>query len=182
MTILVSGFDTFESIVRNPSKELVNRLDGSRIGSKTIVGAVLDVTYRAVREELFPLIRGVRPELILCFGVAASRQHVEIESIARYRPDSRADTIGECWWETEGPSLQSTASVAAIAGAFDARVSEDAGSYVCNATLYSVLRAFPGIATCFVHIPLDGMAPERVLDGLSALSHSEGKSRWMKKV
>jgi pyrrolidone-carboxylate peptidase len=55
-----------------------------------------------------------------------------------------------------------------LARALGAVLSDDAGRYVCNAWLHRVASALD-VPVGFVHVPAEGIAAERLLDGISAL-------------
>ena len=55
-----------------------------------------------------------------------------------------------------------------LAQLLDAGVSSDAGGYVCNAWAWTVPQALDAPAA-FVHVPPEGMPPERLLAAIRAL-------------
>jgi pyrrolidone-carboxylate peptidase len=58
--------------------------------------------------------------------------------------------------------------VTRLAEALGATCSDDAGGYVCNAWLHRVASTL-AVPVGFVHVPAEGLPPDRLLHGLSAL-------------
>lgn len=181
--LLVTGFGPFLEVQDNPSGRLAEAVDGVRLGRPgepglRVVGAVLPVDYDEAPARTVSLARSLGAFAIVGTGVALGREQVCVERWGRRlaRPDL-ADVGGRRLADLEpgGPvRVEATAPVVALAQALGALVSEDAGGYVCNAWLYRVLRALarsPGVApdVAFLHIPPQGLAPERLLGALDLL-------------
>lgn len=168
--ILVTGFGSFGEVTDNPTAALVRALSGRRVRGRTVVGTVLPVSYGEGLDLARRWVTRLRPELVVGFGVAVSRDRVDVESVAYNQTHrDRADVVGEAPGVLEplGPdAVRATLDVHGLADALDARVSEDAGRYVCNAWLYRMVRAFPEVPLTFVHVPPEGVEVERVLSGL----------------
>ena len=111
---------------------------------------------------------------MLMTGQAARRGVVCVERFARNRPSATApDNRGRSAQSAaDGPdALETTAPARAIARAIRgpgiaARVSTDAGDYVCNHLYYGALRRLAGAArpipAVFIHLPA---APEQYAAG-----------------
>jgi pyroglutamyl-peptidase len=160
--VLVTGFGPFPGQPVNPSAALAERLAAEFRGCARFRAALLPTEYRAGRERLAAEIAGFRPDIVICFGVAAAAEKVRIESRACIRSHpAREDAAGllpEA--AAEGPEyLHSALDPEALAadmgaGGAAAEVSDDAGDYLCNFIYYTALAGAAGrYDAVFVHIP-----------------------------
>ncbi|WP_047308213.1 pyroglutamyl-peptidase I [Rhodopseudomonas palustris] len=178
LRILITGFGPFPGAPFNPTPALVDRLVKLRrpaLDDVTRAGHVFNVSYRAVDRDLPALLAQHRPDALLMFGLAASTRHVRIETRARNAittlwPDAEQVTLrhgqiapGEAA-RGFGPHGARLARAAQLTG-IDARLSRDAGRYLCNYLCWRGMEATqaPGgpRLTAFVHVPLisrDGTA------------------------
>lgn len=168
--VLVTGFAPFGPWRTNPSWEGARRLHGAVIAGHEVVAVELPVRYLVVWRTLPRLIERYRPVAVLHFGMNPRPEgRVLVEQRARngryYTPDAtrralapRCDALVE-----DGPfwrrsTLPARALVAAFTRAgIPARVSDDAGYYLCEFTLFRSLhlqarRAAPA-PTGFLHVP-----------------------------
>nr|WP_205511977.1 pyroglutamyl-peptidase I [Rhodopseudomonas sp. BR0M22] len=178
MRILITGFGPFPGAPFNPTPALVDRLVKLRrpaFDDVARLGHVFNVSYRAVDRDLPALLAQHRPDALLMFGLAASTRHVRIETRARNAlttlwPDADQVTLrhghiapGE-EARSFGPHSARLARAAQFTG-IDARLSRDAGRYLCNYLCWRAIEATrasngPRLAA-FVHVPLisrDGTA------------------------
>jgi pyroglutamyl-peptidase len=170
LRVLVTGFGPFPGAPFNPTEPLVARLLRLRrpsLSDVELVGHIFPVTYKAVDRELPELIASHRPHALLMFGLASRTPHVRIETRAR----NAVTTL----WPDAGRVKPRTGSIAggddammfgphterllraALATGIDARLSRNAGSYLCNYLSWRVIEASrreggPRLAA-FVHIP-----------------------------
>jgi pyroglutamyl-peptidase len=133
---------------------------------------VLPVVWALAAEELERVLDGGRPELVVCFGQADGRTHVEIERFA-LNFDEGSDEAGEsrkAEIDPGGPvarrsSLPVDEVVEALrAEGIPAAASRDAGGFLCNHVFYALMGALAqrsGMRGGFVHVPL---LPEQALD------------------
>jgi len=167
-TVLITGFDAFAQVTDNPTAHLARRLSGRRVAHHTVVGRVLPVSYERGLDQGVSLLDCLSPALVVGLGVHRGAA-LKVETVARNAISPRADVDGIRPSDLgDGPSqLTTTLNAARIAQAMGADVSTDAGSYLCNAWLYTLLRhgASPGI---FVHVPPGGVAIERLVAGVQA--------------
>jgi pyroglutamyl-peptidase len=172
LRLLVTGFGPFPGIPSNPSAEAARRVAGSRrwaalgIATKAVV---LPTTYAALQTDLKPAIAAFDPDALLMIGVAGRSREVRIESRGANRtsillPDAvkvRPSRLAMA----EHPSHRLTRAGPARQLAvvrrhgFRARVSRDAGTYLCNASYFAALEE--RIPVLFVHIPKPGRAMRR---------------------
>lgn len=164
-TILVTGFTPFPGAPVNPTQMLMKRLP-KRLGPHQHGVAyqfdVLPTTWEARAEVTDALRRDVNPDAIVHFGVDGTRKDINIESRAVNRAIRvRLDSAGKA---PANPQLdpqsirdrtatlpaRPLAAAARLSGA-PVKVSVDAGTYLCNATLWDSIGS--GIPSIFVHVP-----------------------------
>jgi pyroglutamyl-peptidase len=148
--VLVTGFEPFGGHEANPSQLVAEALDG----------VVLPVSYEHAAAELRRAIEEREPELVVCFGLAADRTAVTVERYA-HNLDEASTTDNDGAAGSGGPidpagPLAATLPVDKIIAALHAdeipaEVSRDAGGYLCNHVLYSLL--LDGVRGGFVHLP-----------------------------
>jgi pyroglutamyl-peptidase len=170
LRMLVTGFGPFPGAPFNPTEPLVARLVRLRrpsLGDVELAGHIFPVTYGDVDRDLPKLIASHRPHALLMFGLASRTAHVRIETRARNAvtmlwPDAgrskpRSGSIaGGAHAMTFGPHTDRLLR-AALATGIDARLSRNAGSYLCNYLSWRAIEATrreggPRLAS-FVHIP-----------------------------
>jgi pyroglutamyl-peptidase len=129
---------------------------------------VLPTVYAAVERELKRLIAKLDPDAILLFGLAGRSDRLRVETRAvnaasRTHPDAARTFPASRYLIERAPrELFVDAPVrrllaAARSAGVPARLSRDAGSYVCNASLFLCLdtarkKKRPPLVT-FIHIP-----------------------------
>jgi pyroglutamyl-peptidase len=170
ITLLVTGFGPFPGAPSNPTGPLVLRLARRRrpaFADTRQITHVFPTSYAAIERELPELIAKHRPDAILMFGLAARTRHLRIETQAR-------NAISAVFADADGSkpaarilakdcaSLQVRAPImrllqAARASRVPAKLSRDAGRYLCNALLWRALETKlvngrPRVVV-FVHVP-----------------------------
>jgi len=168
MRVLLLGFGRFPGAPRNPSAVLVKRLARRRrpaLAAITRTVYVFATTYAAVDNDLPKLFAG-KPDIVLMFGLAARRRHLCVETQARnavsvlfpdaggYRPTQGVIAAGERA-TVRGVAPFATLLGAVRASGVPARLSRDAGRYVCNYAYWRALARTDrgGPLVQFVHIP-----------------------------
>jgi pyroglutamyl-peptidase len=169
MRILLVGFGRFPGAPRNPSALLVKRLARRRrpaLAATTRTVHVFATAYAAIDTDLPKLFAG-KPDIVLMFGLAARRRHVCVETQARnavsvlfpdasgYRPARGVIAPGERA-TMRGAAPFAHLLAAARARGVPARLSRDAGRYVCNYAYWRGLALSDyrgGPLVQFVHIP-----------------------------
>ena len=167
--ILVTGFEPFTPHKINPTEELARGLDGHRVGEAVVRAAVLPVHHAEVAPRVRALLETIRPDTVLHLGLAGGRARIALERVAvNVMDDAVADNAG-CQMTDEpcvpaGPvayftTLPLRAILARLTDAgIPAYVSDTAGTYLCNQTLYTTLHAVTGHASAprvgFMHVPL----------------------------
>ncbi|MER3388537.1 MAG: pyroglutamyl-peptidase I [Microcella sp.] len=149
-TVLVTGFDPFAGNDINPSGELARRLGELGHPDCHLVADVLPVSFTRAPQLLAAAIDAHQPDILLMLGLAEHRHALTPERVALNladadNPDNDGDQPAEAPLEPHGPAARfTTLPVKQIAHAIDAagipaHVSLTAGSYVCNAVLYTAL-------------------------------------------
>ena len=191
-TLLVTGFEPFGGETVNASWEAASRLEGWRGEGFVAAARKLPCVYDVCVVELSRLFEALLPAAILMTGQAARRSVVSVERIARNEasavtPDNHGVVRGlNAAADTGRPWLESGACVGRIARAIlgagvPARVSVNAGDYVCNHLYYGTLvwlhEAAPQTPAVFIHLPATprqlprrrgGLATERAVRALQA--------------
>jgi pyroglutamyl-peptidase len=136
------------------------------VAGRTIVARVLPVTAAAAGPALIQAVHETEPEMILSLGLASGRTHIAIERVAInvldfLIPDNDGVQVIDEPVVPGGPAAYfSTIPVKAVAeawkdGGIPGYVSDTAGTYLCNAALYTALHlgAERGIRAGFIHLP-----------------------------
>jgi len=169
VNVLLTGFGPFPGVPDNPTAALVRELDGRDAGGHQLVGRVLPVSYDRGPAETIRIARDIGAVLVLGFGVAVGRDGVEVECVGVAATAGRLDVDGRCPDRLAGAErVEATVDVQRLASALDARLSVDAGRYVCNAWLHDVTSSLD-VPVGFVHVPPASIRPERVLSALAAI-------------
>lgn len=171
--LLITGFGPFPRVPRNPSETLARAVAMHprwRRLRVVVEALVLDTRYSAIGEQLLPKLEAFAPDVVLMLGVAGRRRHVSIETramnrVSRLMPDASGRVSASL-------AFRPGASAALHAGSpdtrmlramrergVDARLSRDAGRYLCNASFYAALEqrhAGSAAQITFIHIPMPG--------------------------
>jgi pyroglutamyl-peptidase len=161
--ILITGFEPFAGLAYNPSADVAASLDGQEIGGRRVVARLLPVDFARYRAELAALLAETAPALYIGFGLASGEDMIRVERFGVNLADfDIADNAGAKHIgreiEPSGPAARaSTLPCAEIRAALleagiPARLSNSAGSYLCNATLYSAL-GLCAMPCGFIHLP-----------------------------
>lgn len=171
--ILVTGFEPFGGSGFNPSEEIARALDGRVLSGVPVRGAVLPCVFGDSLAELLRLVAEMRPQLVICLGVAGGRTCLSLERVAINVDDARIpDNAGRSPIDeavvAEGPvGYWSTLPIKAIRAAWETagypcEISQTAGTFVCNHVFYGLMHHFCGRAG-FIHVPGAGLTlPEMV--------------------
>lgn len=169
--VLITGFGPFPGAPVNPTMPLIDalvrvrRLGHSRGSLRT---HIFETSYSAVDRDLPLLLKQHDPQILIMFGLAARTKFVRVEMFARNRrsalhPD-REGVVPQTLAITPGaassrrgcaPFISLVAAVRATG--IDARLSHDAGRYICNYAYWRALEQAenaggPRLAV-FVHVP-----------------------------
>lgn len=163
--LLITGFDPFGGAQINPSWEAVRKLP-DRVGNFTLCKLEIPTVFGKAAESILSAAEIFAPDVILCIGQAGGRSAITPERIAVNISDARIpDNAGNqpsgerivpdgpaAYFSTLRPEILRDA----IDGAgIDATVSNSAGAFVCNDTLYRLLHCYAdtSVQVGFIHIP-----------------------------
>jgi pyroglutamyl-peptidase len=178
-TLLITGFEPFGGETVNASWEAAQTLEGWRHGDTLAAARLLPCAYDASVKTLISAIETLRPDALLMTGQAARRGIVSVERFARNLDDAKApDNAGALRRGVRisraAPDwLEAAVSVRMIARAINeagvqARVSRNAGAFVCNHLYFGALQYLAekksAIPAVFVHLPV---TPEQTPQGAS---------------
>lgn len=163
--LLITGFDAFGKSSINPSWEAVKLLPDV-IADFEVHKLEIPTVFGLATEKVLEIANEIEPDVILCVGQAGGRDAVTPERIAVNIRDAKIpdntgrQPVGE-FVAKDGPAAYfATVPVMAMAKAIrDSRipgaVSNSAGAFVCNDTLYGLLHNYAGTAVKvgFIHVP-----------------------------
>lgn len=164
MKILITGFEPFGEEDINPSYEAVKQI--GKIAGVSIVKEEIPVVFGEASEYLIQLIAQHQPDSVVLVGQAGGRAEINVERVAinicdTAYPDN-AGNIPQDQPVVEGGESAYFATIPikkivdAVRNAhLPAKVSNTAGTYVCNELMYSCLRHLhgTGISAGFIHVP-----------------------------
>ncbi len=169
--LLATGFGPFPGALENPTATLVRALakvSPEKLGASAFKAVVLQTDYRRSWATLRRLYSSFAPDVVVHFGLSAGIEAIHLEcvghnSVDPKKPDASGYAPSSVILSAGRPeTLASTFPAKEIAAAlkkagFPAALSDDAGDYVCNATLYRSLHAAPPARRVgFVHVPPEG--------------------------
>ena len=184
--LLITGFDPFGGAEQNPSWLAVQALPDV-VGDFALTKLEIPTVFGEGAKKVLAAAEACHPDVILCVGLAVGRDAVTPERIAVNIRDARIpDNAGNQpageFVAQDGPAAYfSTVPVTKMVQAMEAAgiqatVSNSAGAFVCNDTLYGLLHAYAGTAVQvgFIHVPYlpeqgsPSMALEDIVRGLEA--------------
>lgn len=164
-TLLITGFDPFGGETINPAWEAVKLLP-EIIGNFCVHKLQIPTVFGLAAETVLEAAETIHPDVILCIGQAGGRAAVTPERVAinlrdARIPDNQGNQPVEFPIVPDGPAAYfSTVPVSRMAQAIrDAglpgQVSNTAGTFVCNGTLYALLHRYTGtnVRVGFIHVP-----------------------------
>jgi len=177
-SLLLTGFGPFADNAQNPTKQIINDLDGEIIGNFEIKAHILSVSYKKAPIELIKHIQEEKPDIIINLGLASDRDKITPELIAiNYINSKTADNDGEVIQNSPinssgddaiFSSLPLNKILAALAEKnIESELSTTAGTYVCNLVMYSALdflkknQIDSKVQSGFIHIPAN--VPHRIM-------------------
>jgi pyroglutamyl-peptidase len=168
MRVVLAGFGPFPGAPSNPSAALAQKLARRRRPALDGLVRSLHVfatSYAAVDRDL-PKLFAENPDIVLVFGLAGRRRQICIETRARNAvsvlfPDASGYRPSNSVIDLSGPSARAgRAPFARLLGVMrpskvPARLSRDAGRYLCNYVYWRALERAPQGRPLvqFVHIP-----------------------------
>ena len=166
--VLITGYEPFGGEKVNPSELVARSLEGRLIAGRPLAVRVLPVETRNVGERLSRAIAETTPDIIICMGQAGGRTSIALERVAVNvldftQPDNvgvmrKNDTIVRGGPDARLSPLPFGDIITAwTENGIPGYISNTAGTYICNQTLYEALglaeQATPPIVAGFVHLP-----------------------------
>jgi len=167
-TALVTGFAGYGGRGRNPSGEIARAVDDKIIAGLRVAGRVLPVSYFSLQSALQNLLTELKPRVVISLGLWPGEPVIRLErvgiNVADFEiPDNEGAYITDATVSENGASAAlATLPLRAVeeellAAGIPARVSSTAGTFLCNATLYTIaslaqtMRPLPLVG--FIHVP-----------------------------
>lgn len=189
---LVTGFAPYGGRGRNPSSDIANALDGRTIAGVPVVGRQLPVSLAEIGERASALIDELNPRVVVGVGLWPGEAVVRIERVGLNVADFEiSDNSG--YLASDEPILGNgdaakwatlplrKIEAALLAAGIPARISSSAGTFLCNACMYSFLAAAETARerrTCgFIHVPYLPVQVAEMLDGLRREAKLEAHQR-----
>ena len=177
MRILVSGFEAFGPNAINPTERLAldvvkNPSDYLPSAPRDLHAVVLPVTFADAYQVLSSEIASFKPDAVLALGLAGGRslaielERVAINCIDCDIPDNSGRVLRDEKIEEKGASAHfSTLPLREMLGELErsgvpAKISNTAGTYVCNFLFYRLQERARARISGFVHIPF---LPEQIV-------------------
>ena len=182
---LVTGFEGYGGRGRNPAGETALALDGRRAGGAIIVGRRLPVSYQRLAATLEALIDEVEPDIVISLGLWPGEPVIRIErigiNVADFEiPDNEGTLLRDVPLSGNGSAAvlatlpNRAIRDALLQAAIPARLSATAGTFLCNATLYTTLtyasRKGRPLLAGFIHTPY---LPEQVAELLGTVEREQ---------
>ena len=161
--LLLTGFGPFPGAPENPTAQIVQSLAASPLEDVELTTRILPVIWDGAEARMATLIHETKPDVILHLGLATKRTTIGVETRARNEcsklvPDAENVCRTSGTIDPHGPGLRLARVEAARLvdilreAGLDAEISDDAGDYICNHTLYLSLGSHvPSIG--FIHLP-----------------------------
>ena len=168
--VLLTGFEPYGGGHINPSLEVIRNLDGTEVASVPVVGRALPVDFRGLRQRVRALLTEIEPIAVLNLGLWPGEATIRLERVALNLaafeiPDNAGELVHDMPLDPEAPAaIPSRLPLRAIERALleagiPARLSNTAGTFLCNATMYTFLQQTTDVPCGFVHLPY---LPEQV--------------------
>lgn len=171
LKVLVAGFGPFPGAAKNPSGQLALTIAHSRRAASRgakIIGAVIPTAYQEVFSTLADVLKAEKPDVVLMFGLAGSTPFMRIETRAmnvasNIYPDATGEKPADHSLVAGSPQILNARApvhrlfLAARRTGAKAKLSVNAGRYICNAAFFHALDTARKTRTpklvAFVHIP-----------------------------
>lgn len=172
--ILLTGFEPYGGRGINPAHATMKALDGQIIEGFRVVGQGLPVSLAEVRAKLPQLIEEIRPAAVISLGLWPGEAVIRLErvglNVVDYEiRDNDGALIHDASVSSNGQEARfATLPLRAIEEALLAdgtpvRISSTAGTFLCNACLFTVLDVIltrgQRVPAGFIHVPY---IPEQV--------------------
>lgn len=174
MKVLITGFDPFNGESVNPAFEAIKLLPNI-ILDVDIIKLEIPTVFKKSVKYIEKIMENIKPDIIILVGQAGGRSSITIERVAINIDDTKIKDnegnmpIDEKIKEDGENAYFSNLPIKLIVDniincGIPAKISNDAGTFVCNhvmyGTLYLINKKYHNIKSCFIHVPY---IPEQVL-------------------
>jgi len=181
--LLLTGFEPYAGMRTNPAYATMRALDGATIADHAVVGRPLPVSLARIGTAIDELLGEVHPSAVISLGLAPGEPVIRLERVGLNLADfqlvdnegltSRDQPVSHQGAAARWSSLPlRRIETALLANGIPARLSETAGTYLCNACLYSFLERLDGVSPrvpCgFIHVP---MTPDLAAEAIAKRRH-----------
>ena len=179
-TLLLTGFKPYGGRGVNPSGEVAKSLNSAQINGYEVVGKTIPVSINGIKERIEALIKDCNPAAVISMGLWPGEPMIRLERFALNFTDFEIPDNNGVYLNTGCINDQGKVALSAslplrkikdklLAAGIPARISNTAGTFLCNATLFCALHTLEdqGLTTpCgFVHLPyLHQQVAELVVD------------------
>jgi pyroglutamyl-peptidase len=186
---LVTGFEPYGGRGRNPAGEVAQHLDGSEVAGVRVVGRNLPVKFAALDEAVAATLAEVDPAAVISLGLCPGEAVIRLERVAINVADFEIpDNDGLVLIDRPLDAAGAAARFATLplrrvqetllAAGIPARLSNSAGTYLCNKALYRFLDAIErrgkAVPCGFIHLPY---VPEQVAGMIAELQAARSIER-----
>lgn len=165
--LLLTGFEPFLNHSINPTEMIVAELKDQQINDYQIIGEILPVEFSESGKHLTHLLKTHEPDAVISLGLAAGRNQITPERIAINCNDGPKDNTGyqphgEEIFDNGPDGYFSTLPIKKMIEALKseglpAKISNTAGTYLCNNVMYHGLHYFAeaniAVPSGFIHLP-----------------------------
>ncbi|UCD81206.1 MAG: hypothetical protein JSW26_07205 [Desulfobacterales bacterium] len=167
-TLLLTGFEPYGGRGLNPSGEVAKSLDGAQINGYKVVGRTIPVSFKNIQERMEALIKDCKPAAVISMGLWPGEPMIRLERFAVNLTDFEIPDNDGLYLDRGNITDQGQVALRAtlplrelseslLAAGIPARISNTAGAFLCNATLFCALQTINkhGYKTLcgFVHLP-----------------------------
>lgn len=165
--ILILGFESYGGRSANPAEQVATALDGTEIVGSPVIGLVMPVRFEGLASRVAAHIGEAEPDIVIGIGLWPGEPVIRLErvaiNVADFEIPDNAGALPTGPIEAGGiAAFQVTLPVheirdALLAAGIPCRLSGSAGTFLCNALMYSTLKACsartPTPSAGFVHVP-----------------------------
>jgi pyroglutamyl-peptidase len=187
MRVLLTGFEPYGGRSLNPAFETMRALDGRAIGGAEVVGRALPVSLKQLRQTLARHIEEVGPQAVIALGLWPGEPMIRLErigiNVADFEiADNEGARPGDSMVAADGSPAKVTTlplraiEAAILAAGIPVRISSTAGTFLCNACLYTLLDLLEerggrrNVPAGFIHVPYAPAQVAQMVEDLRAES------------
>lgn len=169
---MLSGFEPFGGLATNPTMDIASAAKEWRIDKAELHTVILPVVYQECATKLIEKMEELKPDFVISLGVAVGRSAITPERIGiniqdtagegktgdnrGFQPqDKPIDENGPAGIFTTLPIREMKNKLTEMG--IPADISNTAGTYICNNTMYSTLlyieRNHLPVKAGFIHVP-----------------------------